>query len=570
MYYQALATDYDGTLAHHGQVDPAAIEVLKRLKETGRRLILVSGRERDDLLRVFEDFDLFDRLVLENGAVIARPGESNVLLADPPPPALIEKLRERGVSPLSCGDVIVSSWEPNETVVLETIHELGLEHQVIFNKGAVMVLPPGVNKATGFRAALEDLKLSPHNVVGIGDAENDGAFLNACGCAVAVANALPAIKERADVVTEGSRGDGVIEIAERLLDNDLADVPTPARHGIVIDERDDARVRWPDCDSTVLIAGSSGSGKSTFVQAIVERMVERGYQFCIIDPEGDYDQLDHAFTVGSQNQEPTTAQVMEILDDPGANVVVNLLAIPLWKRPEYFSELLSSLLQLRLRTGRPHWIIVDEAHHMLSPEAPAHASELSKQFGGLVMVTVHPDQLAPAAIAKVKLAVAIGDAPQERIAMFSRQIGQPTPRLPKEETSPQKVLVWSVESAEATFAPRPEPQGERRRHIRKYAAGQLGEDKSFYFRGGENRLKLRAHNLSMFIQIAEGVDDETWLHHLQAGDYSRWFREAIKDNDLAREVAEAETEAASDAAASRARILSAVEKRYTAPASNNH
>ena len=570
MYYQALATDYDGTLAHHGQVDPAAIEVLKRLKETGRRLILVSGRERDDLLRVFEDFDLFDRLVLENGAVIARPGESNVLLADPPPPALIEKLRERGVSPLSCGDVIVSSWEPNETVVLETIHELGLEHQVIFNKGAVMVLPPGVNKATGFRAALEDLKLSPHNVVGIGDAENDGAFLNACGCAVAVANALPAIKERADVVTEGSRGDGVIEIAKRLLDNDLADVPTPARHGIVIDERDDARVRWPDCDSTVLIAGSSGSGKSTFVQAIVERMVERGYQFCIIDPEGDYDQLDHAFTVGSQNQEPTTAQVMEILDDPGANVVVNLLAIPLWKRPEYFSELLSSLLQLRLRTGRPHWIIVDEAHHMLSPEAPAHASELSKQFGGLVMVTVHPDQLAPAAIAKVKLAVAIGDAPQERIAMFSRQIGQPTPRLPKEETSPQKVLVWSVESAEATFAPRPEPQGERRRHIRKYAAGQLGEDKSFYFRGGENRLKLRAHNLSMFIQIAEGVDDETWLHHLQAGDYSRWFREAIKDNDLAREVAEAETEAASDAAASRARILSAVEKRYTAPASNNH
>jgi hydroxymethylpyrimidine pyrophosphatase-like HAD family hydrolase len=570
MYYQALATDYDGTLAHHGQVDPAAIEVLKRLKETGRRLILVSGRERDDLLRVFEDFDLFDRLVLENGAVIARPGESNVLLADPPPPALIEKLRERGVSPLSCGDVIVSSWEPNETVVLETIHELGLEHQVIFNKGAVMVLPPGVNKATGLRAALEDLKLSPHNVVGIGDAENDGAFLNACGCAIAVANALPAIKERADVVTEGNRGDGVIEIAERLLDNDLADVPTPARHGIVIDERDDAKVRWPDCDSTVLIAGSSGSGKSTFVQAVVERMVERGYQFCIIDPEGDYDQLDHAFTVGSQNQEPTTAQVMEILDDPTANVVVNLLAIPLWKRPGYFSELLSSLLQLRLRTGRPHWIIVDEAHHMLSPEAPAHASELSKQFGGLVMVTVHPDQLAPAAIAKVKLAVAIGDAPQERIATFSRQIGQSTPRLPKEEASPQKVLVWSVESAEATFVPRPEPQGERRRHIRKYAAGQLGEDKSFYFRGGENRLKLRAHNLSMFIQIAEGVDDETWLHHLQAGDYSRWFREAIKDNDLAREVAEAETEAASDAAASRERILSAVEKRYTAPASNNH
>lgn len=206
---------------------------------------------------------------------------------------------------------------------------------------------------------------------------------------------------------------------------------------------------------------------------------------------------------------------------------------------------------------------------MLSPEAPAHASELSKQFGGLVMVTVHPDQLSPAAVAKVKLVIAVGDEPQERITMFSRQIGKATPRMPEEVASAQKVLVWGVESAEATFVPRPEPQGERRRHIRKYAAGQLGEDKSFYFRGGENRLKLRAHNLSMFIQIAEGVDDETWLHHLQAGDYSRWFREAIKDNDLAREVAEAEADSASDAALSRERILSAVEKRYTAPASNH-
>ena len=569
MYYHALATDYDGTLAKDGKVDPATLDALKRLKESGRRLILVSGRESADLLRSFEQIDLFDRLVLENGAVLVSPGEDSKPLAEPPPQALIERLREHNVSPLSCGEVIVSSWEPNETTVLETIRDLGLEHQVIFNKGAVMVLPPGINKASGLRAALEDLKLSPHNVVGIGDAENDMAFLNACGCSVAVANALPSIKERADVVTAGSRGQGVIEIIERLLENDLAEVPTPSRHQIVVGgDGDAASVSWTGHDSTVLIAGSSGSGKSTLVQAFVERMVERDYQFCIIDPEGDYDQLDNAFTVGSQNQEPTTAQVMEILDDPSANVVVNLLAIPLWKRPDYFSELLSSLLQLRLRTGRPHWIIVDEAHHMLSPEAPAHASELSKQFGGLVMVTVHPDQLSPAAVAKVELVIAVGDEPRERITMFSRQIGKATPSMPEEEASAQKVLVWNVESTQATFVPRPTPQGERRRHIRKYAAGQLGEDKSFYFRGEENRLKLRAHNLSMFIQIAEGVDDATWLHHLQARDYSRWFREAIKDNELAEEVAEAEADPAPDAAVSRERILNAVERRYTAPASN--
>ena len=226
MYYQAFATDYDGTLATDGQIDEPTLAALQALRASGRRLILVSGREHADLLRVFPYLHVFDRVVSENGAVLVRPGEGDVVpLAEPPPRKLVEGLRQRGVSPLSWGDVIVSSWEPNEKTVLETIRDLGLEHQVIFNKGAVMVLPPGVNKATGLRAALKDLKLSPHNVVGIGDAENDLAFLNLSGCAVAVANALPSIKEIADVVTSGARGDGVREIIERLNVNDLVDVP---------------------------------------------------------------------------------------------------------------------------------------------------------------------------------------------------------------------------------------------------------------------------------------------------------------------------------------------------------
>ena len=207
---------------------------------------------------------------------------------------------------------------------------------------------------------------------------------------------------------------------------------------------------------------------------------------------------------------------------------------------------------------------------MLSPSAPGHASEISKHFDGLVLVTVHPDQLSPAALANVKLMMAVGEAPKEKIEMLARQLGRTPPRLLQGPASPEKALVWNVDSAEAAFVPRPKPQGERRRHIRKYAEGQLGEDKSFYFRGGGNKLNLRAHNLSMFMQIAEGVDDATWLHHLQAGDYSRWFREAIKDADLAAEVQEAEAVLQSDAPLSRGRILSAIERRYTAPASNNH
>src|SRR5205814_5311472 len=125
-----------------------------------------------------------------------RPKEKEMkALATPPPAAFIERLRQRDVLPLSVGAVIVATWQPNETIVLESIRELGLELQIIFNKGAVMVLPSGVNKATGLAAALKELGLSGHDIIGVGDAENDHAFLEHCEFSVAVSNALDSVKK---------------------------------------------------------------------------------------------------------------------------------------------------------------------------------------------------------------------------------------------------------------------------------------------------------------------------------------------------------------------------------------
>jgi hydroxymethylpyrimidine pyrophosphatase-like HAD family hydrolase len=231
MRYLALAADYDGTLAHDGRVDEPTLAALRRLRESGRKLLLVTGRELDDLQETFAHPELFDLIVAENGALLYDPAAKEVkALAPPPPPEFIEELHRRGVAPMSVGHSIVATWEPHEAVVLKTIHDLGLELQVIFNKGAVMVLPSGVNKASGLSVALKTLGLSPHNTVGVGDAENDHAFLALCECAVAVANALPALAERADLVTRGDHGAGVVELIDRLLADDLADVaPRRAR-----------------------------------------------------------------------------------------------------------------------------------------------------------------------------------------------------------------------------------------------------------------------------------------------------------------------------------------------------
>lgn len=216
---QALATDFDGTLAHNGTVSASTLSALQRLKEAGFQLILVTGRELSDLMSIFPELSMFDLAVMENGAVLFHPDTGTLeALAAPPPTEFVARLYERGL-PLQIGEAIVATWEPHEVEVLKAIKDMGLELQVIFNKGAVMILPSGVNKATGLREALRQLGLTPDQVAGVGDAENDHAFLELCGYSVAVANALPVIREKVDFVTSADHGDGVTELIARLLEN---------------------------------------------------------------------------------------------------------------------------------------------------------------------------------------------------------------------------------------------------------------------------------------------------------------------------------------------------------------
>lgn len=220
--WRVLATDYDGTIATHGVVMPATTEALKRAREGGLTLLLVTGREIRDFAGLNVDLSLFDLVVGENGAVLYDPLTTvHSLLAPAPSPDLVAELQRRGVAPLWVGQTIISTHEPHEVDVIESIKNLGLELIITFNKGSVMILPPNVNKATGLAAALEKLQIPASEVVGVGDAENDHAFLAHCGLGVAVANALPSLKEKAHLVTEGRAGEGVAELIEKMLNHQL-------------------------------------------------------------------------------------------------------------------------------------------------------------------------------------------------------------------------------------------------------------------------------------------------------------------------------------------------------------
>ena len=193
---------------------------LERARASGRKLILATGRELPSLRLVFSSLHVFDRIVAENGALLHDPitGEEQ-LLCPAVSGELVANLRRRGV-PLSVGKCILATVRPHDANVVRAIRELNLSMQIIFNNESVMVLPRGINKSTGLSAVLSELGLSSYSVVGIGDAENDHDFLGLCGCSVAVANAIPTLKQRADVVTNGSYGAGVVEIINRLIDTD--------------------------------------------------------------------------------------------------------------------------------------------------------------------------------------------------------------------------------------------------------------------------------------------------------------------------------------------------------------
>lgn len=214
----AIASDYDGTIGGDDGVAASTIAALARYRASGRKLILVTGRPLGELKQVLPELKLFDIAVIENGGVLYFPGNDTFrALAAAPSQAFVARLREGGVGELAVGETVVATHADHYETIAATIRDMSLDLEMILNTDALMVLPPGVHKASGLAAALAELSIDASRVAAIGDAENDVIFLKQCGYAVAVANALPEVKAIAHHVTRGVRGAGVEELVAQLL-----------------------------------------------------------------------------------------------------------------------------------------------------------------------------------------------------------------------------------------------------------------------------------------------------------------------------------------------------------------
>lgn len=537
MHFLALAVDYDGTIAENGSVPPQVCASLTTLKHSGRKLLLVTGRELQALKHHFPHLHLFDLVVAENGALLYDPvTDTEELIADPASIDLVGRLRDKGVSPLSVGRSVIATWHPWEEAVINSIRELGLELQMTFNKDAIMILPPGVNKASGVAAALRTLGICELNVVGVGDAENDHSFLSICGCAAAVSNAIDSIKASADICLSHDHGRGVCELVDMLLEKDAALVPIE-RIGIELGQTIDARKVWLPAESVLLVIGNSGSGKSSYVTWLTERMVQAHQGFCVIDPEGDYLTLDDAVTVSGLIAPPTTEESVHHLLQAQLNVVVSALALDPPERVQLFGELLPFIQDLRRGSGRPYWLIVDEAHYMLPHCAVWPPGFLGNM--GAIIVALDFDQVCPALLDGVNVLVTLGSTARELVEQFAKRIQRRCPEFPERSPGPEYACLWDIgKDKEVVLLNQLRPAQKHHRHSGKYVAGDVGARHAFHF----STLGQSASNLTEFLSLSTRLEDTALRDYMTAADFSKWFREVIRDDVLANKTRLVETD----------------------------
>jgi hydroxymethylpyrimidine pyrophosphatase-like HAD family hydrolase len=291
MRFRTLALDYDGTIAQHGELHHDVRSAIEEARGQGIAVILVTGRILKDLRRVAGDLDFLDAVVAENGAVLAFPEKGRtMILTHPPPAVLIEELRRRDIHAV-VGECIIETDASHGQCILEVIRELELPLGITFNRSRLMILPHSVSKATGLHKALSFFRLSPHNTIAIGDAENDHSMLDLCEIGLAVQWGSPALKAVADEVLEG-RDSGAIATYIRKISVEPRLPKVRRRRKLLLGSAEDGNPLYLEMRGrNILITGDSGSGKSWLAGLLCEQLILQGYSVCVIDPEGDHSHL---------------------------------------------------------------------------------------------------------------------------------------------------------------------------------------------------------------------------------------------------------------------------------------
>ncbi|MGE0815245.1 MAG: HAD hydrolase family protein [Vicinamibacterales bacterium] len=566
MRYGVLAVDFDGTIAVDGVVDPGVRAALEATRAAGIPVILVTGRILSDLRHASPNLEFAEAVVAENGAVLAFPasGRTSRLHAAPPPEFLAE-LRRRGVGARQ-GDCVVETGAADAAAVLDVIRALELPLVLAFNRGRLMVLPQAVSKATGLGEALTALRLSSHNTLAIGDAENDHALLQAAEVGVAVAWGSPALTRAADLVLEGGGPPSVAGfLRARLAERDLP-APNGRRRVLVGTETDGTPLTLSVRDRNVLVSGDPRSGKSWVAGLLTEQLMLARYSVAVVDPEGDYRTLEAlpGVRLADEDRVPGPGDLERAFRFPDSGLVIDLSHMPHARKLEGIQDLLPALARLRGQGGLPHRIVVDEAHYFLRHLGPAVVEDLS--HGGYTLVTYRPADLGDAVMRQMGVVIATRHTDPREAAALARwtavNAGTLAATLASLSVS-EAVLLPPAEEAHrgiVRFAVAPRLTAHVR-HRHKYADLPVPRAERFVFSFAPGL--PAAASLAGLAAMLEQLPPEALDHHLRHHDFSRWLSDVFRDDALARDVREVERayalHGAPDAAAA---VVAAIRERY--------
>ena len=541
-WFRAVAVDFDGTLAEGGQPGADVLSSLSRARAAGVSVVLVTGRILSELRTAFPDVHAHvDAVVAENGAVLARSFGTRIL-APPVDDALTQALSRRNVTWRS-GRVLVACQARDEVTVLEELHRLGLDCHVLRNRSELMILPAGVTKGTGLLEALGDLGLSHHNTIGVGDAENDHSLLEVCEVGIAVANAIPALRERADVVLPEPDGRGVAA----LLDGDLIagrEHVYSRRWQIALgtDDAGDA-VRLPASQLNILVAGGTGDGKSYLAGLIAEQLIGLGYSLLVVDPEGDHvglEQQREVLVVGGEAHLLPASDVARLMRHRYASVVIDLSSLGRDEQTQYLLSLPAEVQAQRTTSGLPQWVIIDEAHTSLGRDGVALAA-FEPSAKGHCLVTWRPEDLSADALAGIDAVIALsGERPAGALVDVTAAVADVSRAHVADllaRGQRRALLAWRRHPGMVLpFTP-----GDRltphRRHEHKYDLLGLPPARRFYFRRSDAELTdATAANLGQLEHELGRCDPDVLRHHCPGYDFSRWILHVFEDADLAQAV----------------------------------
>lgn len=552
MRLRVIATDYDGTIARDGVLDPAVRSAIANARERGVLVVIVTGRILSELRSVAGCLNFVDGVVAENGAVVALPNGHVTVLGAPPPMCLIEKLTQRGID-FKVGRCVVEMEADFADVAISLIREMELPLAITFNRGRMMLLPPSISKSSGLRQLLDTLGASVHNAIGIGDAENDHELLTCCEHGVSVSWGSARLQKSADQIIEGGSPTAVADYIERMSTDIRLPVESSSHRKVVLEEIEGhAPFEMLIRGRNVLVAGDSKSGKSWLAGMFVEQQILLGYTVYVFDPEGDYSSLaslPNTIVLGGGRLLPYGDDLKMLLQQ-GISVVLNLSHLQHDQKREYIQHHLPLVADHRRERGFPHRIMLDECHYFLNGGLGKQL--LDFHLDGYTLVTYRPSQLPLEVLRSIDVVAVTRLAEHEEVDALRELLDEQSDHDVDSHDWHEQLANLSITEA-ALLPPTEETKGKLRRfvvaprltaHVRhrtKYYQIPVSEEHVFVFTSDGQRVGETAATLRELAESAKQVPADVLINHSRHHDFSRWMATLFCDHDLANDVRKLES-----------------------------